>query len=783
VKYATRVLLLVIATIAVYGFVSERLYAQPMWSPDGWHRLLLFAAGYWIAAAPIIALAPRWFGVAAGATFFIYTIWWAGPLAPLAVMFFLGSCYLLGRKLPGAVDGVTATVVGAAAWSPIIWVALHFPVNISFVWLIALAIPYVFWKDLRKIEWRCESRKSALALAPLIFILLAYGWMALKPEVSSDALAMHLMLPAAVGEHQRWGFDFRTYSWAVMPASVDGLYAIVYLLGGETAAKLLNFAFLALIAAMMVRLSRRWMSMEMGALSAALFVSTPLAALVTGSLFIENVWAAMILAAAATLLHYADSKEADDVAAIGLLLGAALASKLIAAANVLPIAVLTLLFAIRRKHLSSTAVAGVLLIAIGVIPYAYSWVVTGNPVFPFLNAVFHSPYYPDAKNFTDVRYLAPLSLKTGYAATFQSGSYMEGRGGAGGFQYFLLLVPAALLIRKRDQWMILAIGAIPAFIVLAALPNLRYLYGALPILSIVLAWVLVSLPRIAAVSIAVLLAALNLWFLPAADPYDLDFALFSKAEISKYIERMAPTRLLVDHLRDAAGSEPVALFGTDSVAGLPGLSYADSWHSEPYWLRVRDSPSPEAIAAIFRELRIRHVIAPLDHHATYPALRVFLKRWLAADGPTAGPFGVYRVLDSALPEERDMTPLSKGTYEDAEARIDYVGTWWNDRQFSQAGGGSLTYSDATGDHFSLNFDGASITYFYTKALNRGIAAIWIDGREKGEINQFSGATQWQRFTTFSNLGKGKHTFEVRVTGRRDPRSTGHYVDLDKVEIQ
>lgn len=782
-KFATRALLLVTAAIAVYGFFHEGLHLQPNWSSVGWRRLLIFAIGYWAAAALTLALAPRWIGIIAGGLALIYSIWWAGPSAPLAVLFFLGSCFLLGRKLPGAVDGLTATVLGAAAWSPIIWVALHFPINTPYVWLVVLAIPYLFWKDLRTIDWRCESRNSALALAPLLFILTAYGLLALKPETGSDALSMHLTMSAAVEEHQRWSFDFRTYSWAVMPLSADGLFAVVYLLGGEIGARLLNFAFLVLIAGIIIRLSRRWTSMETGSLAAALFASTPLVALVSGSLFIENVWAAMILAAVATLLHYFDTKESDDLAAIGLLLGAALASKLIAAANVLPVAAFALLLAARRKHYSALAVAGVLLLAIGLIPYVYAWAVTGNPVFPFVNAVFHSAYYPDAKSFTDVRYVAPLSLKMPYAVTFQTPAYMEGRNGAGGFQYFLLLLPAILLIRRRDQWILLAAGAVPAFIVLAVLPNLRYLYGALPILSIVLGWCLASLPRIAAVSIPVLLVILNLWFVPAADPYDLDFALFRKDEIPSYLERIAPTRLLIQYLRETAGSEAVALFGTDAVAGIRGAAYADSWHNEQYWLRVREASSTEAIRAIFRELHIRHVIAPLNLHATYPALRVFLKRWLEPEGPTAGQLGVYRVLDAARPEQRDTTPLTQGVFEDTEARIEYTGTWWGDHQFSQASGASLTYSDSTSDSFSLIFQGVSITYFYTKALNRGIAGIWIDGRETTEINQFSGATQWQRFTTFSNLAKGKHTFEVRVTGRRDPRSTGHYVDLDKVEIQ
>ena len=42
-----------------------------------------------------------------------------------------------------------------------------------------------------------------------------------------------------------------------MPNAVDGLYTAAYLLGGEAAARLLNFAFLILIAAMVAEAARR----------------------------------------------------------------------------------------------------------------------------------------------------------------------------------------------------------------------------------------------------------------------------------------------------------------------------------------------------------------------------------------------------------------------------------------------------------------------------------------------------------------------------------------------
>jgi hypothetical protein len=244
---------------------------------------------------------------------------------------------------------------------------------------------------------------------------------------------------------------------------------------------------------------------------------------------------------------------------------------------------------------------------------------------------------------------------------------------------------------------------------------------------------------------------------------------------------MAPARPLIDHLNEKARGQPVAFFGTSTIAGLHGPAYNDSWHSEHYWKRVRDSKA-DAIADYLRSLGVRHVVAPVSRDADFGGVRDFLKRWIEPDGPAAGPLGEFRLRDAPLPVERDNRPLGPGAYEDSDERIEYSQGWIHDRQFAEATGRSVTYSDVGGEWLKFRFQGTKVTYFFTRALNRGIAEIRIDGSVKALVDAYLGQTKWQASREFEVSGEGIHTFEVLVTGRKDSRSEGAFVDLDRIEV-
>jgi len=769
----------------LYGFLHERLWAQSLWSEAGRERFLGYTSVFWIAAGVILWFRPRWLARIAWAAALLYVAWWSGPGAPLAALYFLGSCLCLGRLLARESETPVVILLGAAVWMFLIWGALHFPVNTRGAYVAALAAPYVLRIRSLAVAARkavaAPDRSEAAGLAVLVFVLFAHLLAALKPEISADGLSMHLALPMAVARDARWAFDFRLHSWALMPAGADSLYTAAYLLGSEAGAHLLNFGFLALTCWLLARAARRWVSRAQAWLIAALFASTPLVQLVTGSLFVENVWAALLLAGTLSLVRYWEEGRTTDLLLTGIFAGAAVSVKLIAGAFAASLAMLAALAVWRNAAWRSAFAAGGLLALFAAPPYVYAFAKTGNPIFPFANALFRSPDFDTSKSFSDPRFEARLSWKTPYDLTFRSRQFMEAQGGAGGFQYFLLLIPAIVCARRRAQWIILAAGGIAAGIILAVLPNLRYLYPALPLASLAIAWLLAKEPAALASAVALVLTGLNLWFLPSSGSYNRDFALLRHSEVRPYVERMAPVRLLIEDLNARALGEPVAFFGTDQTGDLKASSYTDTWHSERYWSRIQHAQTPREVALVLNELGIHYVVAPVSRSGSLVSVQRFLRLWLDPVRAPLPPFGLYRMHE--VPATPDTSPFAPGHYDDLEERIEYAGAWLHDLQFPESSEQSITYSEKPGDSFRILFTGRGITYVFTRAANRGIADVSLDGRSVTSIDEYSAETAWRSSRVFPGLAPGLHTLEVRVSGQKNPFSLGLFVDLDAFVVE
>jgi hypothetical protein len=747
-----------------------------MWDPAGKRAFRIYTLAYTLIVGILIVRRPTLVAPAVGAAALLWAMWWTGPLAPIAVLYFLGSCYALGRLVCPSAQNVLATTAGAAIWMLILWTSIHFPINYPWVYAIAFALPYfsLVARGARlNVPTFSTTRTEAAAFAILLFVLGAQFLAALKPEISSDGLSMHMALPAWVADFHSWPFDHTHRIWSLMPSGGDALYTGVYLLAGSMAAKLLNFAFLVLTCAMTVQLGLRWGSTSKAYLATALFASTPLVALVTASLFIENIWCALIVGSVLALVQ---DETRDNPLPATILASAALSVKLIAAAFAAPVLLIALLRG--RGNWWRVALVGA---ALGLPVYVFAFVQSGNPIFPFFNKVFQSPDYYTFENFIDPTYGQPLSWKTAYEITFQSTKWIGGRPGAAGFHYFLLLLPALLLIRRRDRSrekaVALAVAAIGVLAVIFAAPNLRYMYAAMPLASLVLVWTPWTF-------LAPVLIALNLCYLPAAGYYDIEWALFKKSQIEPYILYKGPTLLLIDRLNREAPGEPAAFFSTDAITGFRGQAYLDSWHTEHFWEKARNQPDAAAIAAYVRSLGIRNVIAPHPPKAEFEVMQAFYDQFLEfVPDSQVGSLGLYRVRGGGIAPAKDNRPLAPGLHDDIVPPIQYTGSWLHDDQFAQASGHSVSYSEQTGDKLVLTFEGTAVTYVYTRALNRGVAEVWIDGALVRTLNQYSANTAWQSSTRFAGLAPGVHTFEVRVTGRKDPKSSGTHVDLDAVTVE
>ena len=188
------------------------------------------------------------------------------------------------------------------------------------------------------------------------------------------------------------------------------------------------------------------------------------------------------------------------------------------------------------------------------------------------------------------------------------------------------------------------------------------------------------------------------------------------------------------------------------------------------------------MAVILNQLGIHYVVAPDSRHGSSVPVQLFLRAWVEPVRTPVGPLGLFRMPDEmATPDSGPFAPGRR--YDDIEERIKYTGSWLHDLQFPESSGQSITYSETPGNEFRIAFTGSAITYVFTEAVNRGIAEVKLDGRAPVRINQYSPQTQWQSTRRFAGLGPGIHTLDVRVSGEKDTRSAGAFVDLDPFEVE
>ena len=809
--------------LEVAGFLGGRLFSQEIWLPVGLQRLARSAGVYLAFAVPVLAMAPWAFPALAVASLFLLTVVSVGPAAALAPVLFLVASSALGSRLlgrtkeDGAETDLCATLLGAAVCIFLMTFTARLPVNYPGVWAALLLVPIAMdWRGTfaRLARWGGFLRAAELrtwperaALGALVFILMTHWFAALKPEASADGLSMHLAIADNIAAHHALTFEPSRFVWAVMPMGADWTYSIVNLLGGEQATRLLNLAMLVVVELLLYRAVRRWATRPAALLLAALFAATPIVQLVTGNLFVENLLAAMILGTLTALWRFGETGERKFLYASAALGGTALAVKFGASAFMLAAAPFALIEMRRLRHslgprpLAAGALAAGLFLAAALPTYVIAWHKTGNPLFPFLNQKIHSPLLDPTVNLQDQRYRKPLTWHTLFDLTFHTGAWYEGQDGSMGFQY-LVLAPLGLIaivvVRRRPvvAAAVVAVGA--SLLVLHSEPNVRYIYAALPLISIpfaaLLGWALAHRPWLYRTLIAYLVAAtaLDAYFLPSSSYYHKDFSMrrpFSRAERARYEDQAAPIRAVIAHFNRAHAGAAVLLTSGSDIAGLAGDVYENHWHQVNTLDRIRNTHSVPEMVDLMRGWKIGYFISPKPAPGSYaepPALRRVLENCTAPEYEFNG-YYLARLEPECRPEApppvRPNVLVPRGTYDDFDPALVFRGDWNHDDKFTGPAGHTISFSDDPAAQVSLLFEGTALTYVFTKAPNRGLAELTIDGASRAIVDLYSPKVEWRSRLRVCCLTNSRHLAVLRVVGRKRAASAGQYVDVDTFVVE
>jgi hypothetical protein len=383
--------------------------------------------------------------------------------------------------------GVLGTVIG--------WMS-HFPVAYPAVYALFMAAPLLIFKndlfsllgETRKVLATSADRHRVGSDNLVIGLIVAVGSVhfivSLLPELSHDGLAMHLFVPSYVKSLLEWSYDPSLYVWALMPLHGDWLFSFAYVLSGEAGVKLLSLCHLYVLGVFAYRLVIWAHGSQNGALWCVLiFLSTPLTFTLSSGLFVDAVWSSYLVAAAYMLFAGNDFDHPRVLyVPVAAFLGFAFASKL-GTLTYAPVFLLMLPVFSRgtlrgNAHLPSVLLGIFVFFLTAAHPYLAAWIISGNPVFPFFNAFFQSPYYPSV-NFTNSLFSAYLSWDIPYRMVFNSSRFMEATNGASGFQWLMLLpaaVSSVLLAQNRRALILLLLGILPLILTFQGQSYLRYVF-------------------------------------------------------------------------------------------------------------------------------------------------------------------------------------------------------------------------------------------------------------------------------------------------------------------
>ena len=567
-----------------------------------------------------------------------------GGLWPVLVtLWFAAASTILGRsilsllRLSAVEDNWTVNcLVGAGIYGTATGLLAHFPVNYPGVYGVALALPLLF-------GWRVVAERTKLLFDPsaqlkpakfsisginvaIAVIALVYFVVALMPEVGHDALAMHLFIPAHLLLRHQWGFDAGTYVWADMPMLGDWIFSVGYMLAGETAVRLINVGFIFILG-WLVRDMVLWAGGNVlcAGWAALIFLSTPLTFTESSSLFIESIWASFVVSGTLAVLSSCSTsgKPKLELPVSGLLLGCALAAKAVTI-TILPVLLLLLVLRYRSwfrvLSISNLIIGLSFFLAIGLVPYVTAWWLTGNPVFPFFNGVFHSPYYP-ATNFDSASIFGKgVSWDILYRATFESGKYLEANAGASGFQWLLLLIPSVfvlLALRQRKGIALIIVGILTVVLVFQSVSYFRYAFPAWAILAAAIGVAFGVFTKENTFikrcwfAVAVITVLLNLLFLNAGAQYG-DFTIKSIGDANSrehYLLGRLPIRNAVELVnRLNVGRTPVAVFAHPMVAGLSADALYSNWYNHAFSGEITSAQTEQNVADILLKRGVNYII-------------------------------------------------------------------------------------------------------------------------------------------------------------------------------
>lgn len=516
-----------------------------------------------------------------------------------------------------ALSGLTglALLVGVAGWTmPIHMHGIRVIYGVVLLLLVAWR-----WRPLCELLRPLPGQWSqAVAAAPLAAALavLAVGvaststWL---PTILFDDLSYHIGLPAQLASLGYYQMNAGSNVWAVAPWAADVLHGIAWVLAGVESRGPVNALWFALAVILLWRLCEalelrpglRW-------LAVALLASAPELAYTLASMQTEGPTIAVMFGIALLIQRCEPDRRALMV--VGILFGLLVGLKVSNLWFALPLG-LWLLWRWRlRLPWRVLPLAVLLALVVAGSSYVYAWVLTGNPVLPVFNGIFHSPFYPPT-NYYDSRWHSGFGWNIVWNVVFHSGKYIEGGDSAGAF-YLIGLAGCFGVALARPKSRALALAAAVAFLLpLAVIQYLRY---ATPGMALLIPAMLCGVPvaagsvtaqRRARMVVMWLLVPLAFVFVSSVCwqfKYGVVPTWLAKGDAGVF-DQFAPSRTIAQVIRQRYGSDARTLMLVPDqpfTAELAGRGFSDVWYDPRLFAVLRGPNPPGAVSKWQQAIRL-----------------------------------------------------------------------------------------------------------------------------------------------------------------------------------
>jgi hypothetical protein len=385
--------------------------------------------------------------------------------ALLSISIFACASLGVGLRIYRAFDAridlqkvMVAFFIGVSVNSYLVWGLMHLPINYPAVYYAAFAAEIVLSgrsvrESITRVSFSAElgSALAVLAIAGAFFVSYA-----LVPNYQADDVLVHLYIPKFVLLNGFWAFDpqfIPALDTAIVPRST---YTSVFLMGNEYAVRLFNLLEFFSAFILTTTFVREKFGARAAFLSLLCILTTPFLLWQMGIVLTDSFQ--MLSAAIVLVLTYSVLQKTTNrnIVLYFVVAGFAFLHKQHAVFILLPtgvavgFAILVRLFRERRPIVVGYTAVGVLTCAALIaMPLLHNYAISGNPLFPYYNAIFGSEWFVQA-NFTDGRWQHALRLSSLFDITVHGTKYVENMDFSFGFTFFVVGSLAPLVFLRRE---------------------------------------------------------------------------------------------------------------------------------------------------------------------------------------------------------------------------------------------------------------------------------------------------------------------------------------------